>query len=266
MTGLIWLLAFTVCISINAQPAAETNFVIGGLPRLSGTSVSEDILVLTNRGYIVGYSETKRNPRWVCYRLTKVGAVDKKALNPERKNNFRADLRTKPPQVGSDAFAKLPYDRGHMAPSYGIGSRYGETAQDETFLMSNMCPQQPKLNRGIWKRLETKEADYLANGLGQVWIITGPILNANPKKIGKYQVEEPAAFFKIIVDNPNGKPRVLPFRFEMPTIPTQNLNAFLTSVGSIEKQTGIDFFSDLPAGQQKELEKQKPSSIWKVSK
>ena len=260
------VLLLSLHLGLYAEQIQETNFVFGGLPKLTKVSGSEDILVLTNRGYIVGYSETRKNPRWVCYKLSKVGEVGKAAANPERKNNFRADTRTKPPQVGPDAFEKLPYDRGHMAPSYGIGTRYGAIAQDETFLMSNMCPQAPSLNRGIWKNLEKKEADDFANGYGQVWIITGPIFSSNPKRIGKYGVEEPTAYFKIIVDKrDDAKARVLPFKIESTTTSTKNLNAFLTSVKSLEKLTGLDFFEQLPVQEQEELEKQKPSSIWKFA-
>ena len=38
-----------------------------------------------------------------------------------------------------------------MAPNFAIATRYGEEMQRQTFKMSNISPQSPALNRGVWR-------------------------------------------------------------------------------------------------------------------
>jgi endonuclease G len=258
----LWI---SVLAPVRAQTNCETDAVFGGPPRWATQTGHETILVLTNCAYIVGYSEARKDPLWVCYHLRKVGAVGQKAPNPPRKNNFKVDNRTAAKvKYGDFGYKSTHLDAGHMAPSYGIGSRYGVAAQDETFLMSNMCPQLDTLNRRTWARLESKEADNLANGVGEVWIIDGPIFDAHTTTIGTTGISRPEAFYKIILDGRNGKERVLAFRIFQTTIPTQNPDQFLTSVGTVENLTGLDFFAALPPTLRTKLEGQKPVTIWKV--
>ncbi len=72
----------------------EKNFFFGGVPMVTRTLPGDTIVVLTNCGYVVGYSEARRDPLWAAYRVKKVGKVGEQAENPERKNNFRSDKRT----------------------------------------------------------------------------------------------------------------------------------------------------------------------------
>src|SRR5688572_25766047 len=114
----------------QGAPPCEDNMLYGGLPKWLSRAGREKITVLTNCAYMVGYSETRKNPIWVAYHLRKMGPVGEQAKNPKRKDNFRTDPRTAA-KVNDEAFdfGKTKCDRGHMAPSYGIGSRYGANAQ-----------------------------------------------------------------------------------------------------------------------------------------
>ena len=93
---------------------------------------------------------------------------------PKRPEGFFTDPRTAA-RVESADYSESGYDRGHMAPNYAIGTRYGAAAQEETFKMSNVCPQRHRLNAGLWKDLETKIADNYTGRYGQVWVIDGPV-------------------------------------------------------------------------------------------
>src|ERR1041385_6747662 len=143
-----FLLAIALFCSLAAFAAdCDTRPLYGGLPKITRLSPGDTIVVVTNCGYVVGYSEARRNPLWVAYHLRKLGAPGTKAPNPERSNNFLKDTRTAI-QVADGDYTNSGYDRGHMAPSYAMGTRFGKAAQDESFLMSNMCPQLHSLNNG----------------------------------------------------------------------------------------------------------------------
>ena len=76
--------------------------------------------------------------------------------------------------------------------------------------MANIVPQKPDLNRRIWRMLEERVAKKYAIDFEEVWIITGPVYDENREAL-KSGVEIPDAFFKIIVDEVSGNPRVLAF-------------------------------------------------------
>ncbi len=130
-----------------ARPAAFASEVrvYGGLPNAAG--YGHPVIVLTNIGYLSGYCEGRRNPAWVGFSLSSI-TVGSTAKRPTK---FLADPRTAN-RVAHDDFTHSGYDRGHLAPNYAIGTRYGAEAQRETFYLSNIVPQSPNLNR-IWWRL-----------------------------------------------------------------------------------------------------------------
>lgn len=151
----------------------DSRYVFAGLPR---RSVNESELnILRNEAFIVAYDEQKKCPAWVAYRLS----GDIQFTNHERLG-FNVDERTDA-RIKQGDYTNSGYDRGHMAPSFGIYSRFGRGAQEETYLMSNVCPQTAELNRGRWEEIEAKEAgrtqrpESWAETYNEIWIVTGPI-------------------------------------------------------------------------------------------
>ena len=227
------------------------NLVYGGKP-----STILELNILENSSYYSAYSEKRRNPMWVGYRLD----VFKGKNNLNRPGKFITDFRTKA-KIDPRVYSKTGYDRGHLCPNSAIAARYGRKGQMETFLMSNICPQKPELNRKVWERLERLEEAY-ANKFGGIWIITGPIFDQHTE-ILNHQVEIPDAFFKILIDEDRGKVRVLPFIVPQKVSGKEILNDFLTSVDEIEKQTGLDFFTPMDKEFQDKLESfVPPKTMW----
>ncbi len=227
------------------------NLVYGGKPQ-----TLHELNILENTSYYSAYSEKKRNPLWVAYRLDYFKGQNKHS----RPGKFITDFRTKA-RISPGGYSKTGYDRGHMCPNSAIAARYGKQGQIETFLMSNICPQKPELNRKVWERLERLEEGY-ANKFGGIWIITGPIFDQHVEILNQ-QVEIPDAFFKILIDEDKGKVRVLPFIVPQNVTGKEILNEFLTSVDEIEKQTGLDFFTPMDKEFQDKLESfVPPKTMW----
>jgi len=224
-----------------------------GMPR--SYKLGDELVVLLNDGFIVGYSNARMDPLWVCYRLFRV-------VNPsagERPRKFKVDMRTLA-QVSHDDYTNSGYDRGHMAPNYAIATRYGREAQLQTFLMSNVCPQTPGLNRGLWKHLE-KEAREYANDLDEIWVITGPIFDADIERLPS-NVEIPDKFYKILVDEFGGSLRMLAFIMPQDVPSSSTLDDFLVSVDKIEKLTGLDFLWPLDDELEAKLEAYTETVLW----
>jgi len=230
----------------------DTRFVYGGMPR-----GNEGLVILENLGYLVGYDERKKNPGWVAYRLTKSESLEA----PERPEGFRVDERTRSRTKTND-YTGSGFDRGHLAPNYAIGLLYGKAAQEETFLMSNVVPQRPELNRGIWKDLEQREARRWGQRLESVWVICGPIYEKGSGQRLKGGEVVPDRFFKIVVDEIDGGIRALAFIFPQEVKEGSEMEAFLVSIDLIEMETGLDFFAILPDESEDALEIVHNKRVW----
>jgi len=140
-------------------------------------------------------------------------------------------------------------------------AKNGAGAQRETFLMSNIVPQKPTLNRTVWRFLEERVAKEYAMSFEELWIITGPVYDEHKETL-KSGVEIPDAFFKIIVDEIGGKPRVLAFVIGQDVTGSERFSQFLTSVDEVEMETGLDFLAELEDGLENRIEGQKAAAVW----
>ncbi len=238
----------------TTQADAHELRIYGGLPNSAG--YGHPIVVLTNLGYISGYCEARRNPAWVSFSVSSITV----GPSGKRLTKFLTDPRTRS-GVSHQDYSNSGYDRGHMAPNYAIATRYGQEAQRETFLMSNITPQSPDLNRIWWRVLEEKEANDFAVRLERVWVVTGPVFDQRIERLAS-GVEIPDAFYRIILDEENGQPRVLAFLAPQTITGKEPLAQFLTSVREIERQTGLDFYPELPKEVQERMESAKAERLW----
>lgn len=231
-------------------------YCYGGLPRATA-SFPYPITVLTNTGYLVGYCERRKDPVWVCYRLFRPDHWEA----PPRPQAFRTDYRTAA-RANPNDYSGSGYDRGHMAPNYAIALCYGPQAQLETFLMSNIIPQRPALNRQVWKHLEQDEIRDYAPRFGQLWVIDGPVFYHDERLKGGEAI--PDACFKIMVraGNRHPEPHILAFLVPQSVSGAEPPGRFLTSVRQIEQETGLDFFNALPPDLQRAFEETTALETW----
>ena len=155
-------------------------------------SESLDMTVLCNQAYTSYHSNPDRIPLLVSERVFSKSLSKKEP----RTNDFRADtrLRLRDRAILSDYY-KSGYDRGHMAPA---GDTNDHKTISESFLLSNMTPQNPELNRTLWKNIETY-ARIKANLNREVVVLTGVVFNhCQVDEKLKDRVSVPDKYYKII--------------------------------------------------------------------
>jgi len=197
-------------------------------------------VALCHHAYATFVDPTAKIPEWVVYTLTPAHAL---GCLP-RTNAFAADQSLPTGSATPQDYAGTGYDKGHVAPDGDMS--FDDQAENESFLMTNMLPQQPALNRGIWKLLETSVRGWAFQLNNTFTIYAGPIYSANDPKIGK-GVVVPHGFYKIVIDDNTGYVAAWAF----PHAPSQgnlgtDLTKFRTTVAGIEQITGIKF--PVPAG------------------
>ena len=184
--------------------------------------------------YQLDYNESHEQPNWVYYTLTRDG-VDGSA---ERKNNFRSDVKVTSGSATTSDYKASGYDRGHLCPAADM--RNSQIAMNESFYMSNMSPQHPSFNRGIWKQCEEVVRKGLVDTL---YIVTGPIFSDNKGAIGANKVTIPGSYYKVVYDKRNSKMVAYVIPNQKTDLP---LDHFLTTVDSVEILIGVDLFYQLP--------------------
>ncbi len=247
-----------------SNAAACPQHLFHGMPK--ATRPSSRFKPLCNDGYAVGYSEARKDPLWAAYHLTWV----EHPAHLQRPAKFSVDPRTEA-KVRHEDYTQQPprlYDRGHMAPNFAVGSRYGQEAQLQTFLMSNICPQAYRLNEQTWQYLEQVIAGTWSSRHDDLWVVTGPIFDAEPDAPNAERLngvaQIPAAFFTIVAEEHGGKVHLLAVVMDQGVKGTHVLKEFTRTVREIEEQTGLDFFSELPDDVESAVESAQPDPEWNV--
>lgn len=235
-----------VLIEAGKTPKATTNQYF--LP----TSTTNQIV--HHQNYSLSYSEKHEQAEWVAYEL-KASHLSK---TNHKRPYFQVDNAVKTKAAHWRNYKKSGFDKGHLCPAGD--RRFTKAAHDETFLTSNISPQEHQFNAGVWNRLEQK-VRYWAKKNDGVFVITGGVLENNLKTIGSESVSIPKQFYKVILDKTNGRIKMLAFLMphKASNLP---LYKFVVSVDKIEAITGIDFFKELDDSIEDELEKSSSYKNW----
>lgn len=218
--------------------------------------------ILFNRDYVLGYSYHFRQAKWAL-----------EIIDPgdgERADNFRSDHRI-PEMFRADRedYKSFGYDRGHLAAS--ANHREDELQNSETFLLSNMSPQIPKFNQGIWRDLEgavrTLNED---KKVLETFVISGPLFDFQKpvKEIGKDTKNEvtlpvPHAYFKsILVERNTGALWMWSFILDNKAS-NKPLEEFRVPTTKVERWAGIKLWERL-RGSNIAKEKNKKRKMWRV--
>lgn len=225
--------------------AASKPFSTKGL-ELPTTAKGRKAQVIAHQGYTTCYNSAWLVPNWVAYALTKqeLGGTEPRPNKP-----FEPDPMVKGKSAEHADYTNSGYSRGHMAPAADM--KWSRQAMLESFYLSNVCPQLPALNGGVWERLEAR-CRALASS-GTVYICCGPIMPASPKRIGRNGVAVPTSFYKVMCMQRGGKWQAIGFIMPNAAIKGSMFD-YAKTVDEVEKATGHDFFPALPDEVEKTIE------------
>lgn len=223
--------------SAQSNPIDErcADFVVWGAPVLKAEGNNQYVC---HTGYALNYNNRTRVAHYVVEHVKKTNLNGAAA----RGNDFREDP-TIPVQHRATLadYTASGYDRGHMAPAADF--TWSAQVMSESFYLSNMMPQHPGNNRGIWKYLE-EQTRALAMKYGDVYVITGTVYDAPVAPvIGK--VEVPNKIYKIVIDAKSGK--TLAHLFPNIKLDVADIDKYAVTVADIEQLTGINFSPKIPA-------------------
>ncbi|MDD2890803.1 MAG: DNA/RNA non-specific endonuclease [bacterium] len=194
--------------------------------------------IIKHTGYTLKYAESYEQPEWVAYKLT----YEMTKGTCKRIDNFRPDPMVKTGSAEPSDYKSSGYDRGHLAPAGDM--KWSDKAMSESFYMSNISPQKPGFNRGIWEKLEEQVRQW-AKDNREIYVVTGPILSKHLLTIGKNKVAVPSYFYKVILDFK--EPEIKGIGFVLPNQSSINpLATYAITIDSVETLTGIDFFPAIP--------------------
>ena len=212
--------------------------------------------VIAHEGYTVSYNSLWCIPNWVAYELT----AEEVDGDEPRGDDFVPDPLAKGNTATTNDYKHSGYDRGHMAPAGDM--KWSKTAMDESFYLSNICPQNKNLNKGDWKELEELARKW-ALEYGNIYIACGPIVADNHKTIGQNNVAVPESFFKVFLRETNNRWTTIGFLFENKA-GNKKLNTYIRSIDEIEELTGIDFFPLLADDVEEAIERQTNTYDWNI--
>lgn len=229
--GLLIGSATAIAQQIPPRPlTACANQVPYGFPTITG----RDITNICRTAYALSHDNSARIARWVAYTLTAENSI---GCEP-RINAFMSDRsipRGQRAELGD--YSNSGYDMGHIANNADMS--WNRTVARESFILSNVAPQLPNLNRGLWRQLETNVRSWAFNSGSSITIYSGSIYdNDSSHRIGVNQVIVPDAFYKILINNSTRESIAFIFPHQDRL---RSLRAMQTTVADVEQATGMTF-------------------------
>ena len=238
--------------SPHAQPVQSIHLPFGN-PSNANEQDRNNYLIV-GRGSVISYNESLGTANWVAWRTVK---SDLAASIP--RPDFRPDPRLPDGfrRIVHSDYSGSGYDRGHLVPS---ADRFANPElNEETFMMTNIVPQEGALNQYPWEKLESYARGQARRG-NDVYQIAG--VYGDKGKI-KGRITIPESCWKVIVILPRGASpdridkRVRVIAVDMPNeenIQNQPWERYRTTIRDIEQKAGINLFPDLPQDLQDILE------------
>ena len=211
---------------------------IVGLPSIPDTIPST---ILERYCYTVSYNHMKKQPNWVMWELKGEHVMKKKKgvwNKYQEDRSISADDRST-----LEDYKNSGYDKGHMCP--GGDCNWDDEGRDETFRLTNICPQNHNLNQGDWKEIEIACRNW-AKKYGSIYIVCGPIFfkSQQHERIGFNQIPVPEAFFKVVLCTEQNQPKGIGFICRN-TDGNRKKDFYVNSIRQVERVTGYSFFPNI---------------------
>ena len=237
--------------------APDNAILFAGAPRRTGDPAPSDIRILNRGEFLIGWSDRLRHPVWCAYHVRRDANFDA----GERPGFLRDRAVAAAPRP--DDYTKSGYDRGHMVPNYAIATRYGDLERKKTFMMSNIAPQTPALNRGVWRNLEHRIADLWTARYGEIWVIVGCISHSRETLSGT-NIDVPDEYYQLIVAQEGMDVRALAVLLRQQVSWNEWAARNIVTIDELEERTGLDFNPELPSFIQEPMEADRPTRLWPI--
>ena len=236
----------------DLYPAPKIEIQAQGLTDVKLPSGMKNV-VCHYSGFTSYFNPETHIPNCVAYEI-----IESETTGDEpRKKSFEADHTIDGCAESSD-YRNSGYDRGHMAPAADM--KWSKEAMEESFLMTNICPQVKSLNSGIWHRREQRVREWAARD-SSIIVVCGPIFTPGKpvEQIGEIGVAVPHRFFKALYAP--GRNIGIAFIFDNDKVKGE-LRKYAVTIDSVEHETGLDLFYNLPDDIENEVENQCNYKLW----
>lgn len=247
VAGLIWAINNTETSRQSDNPTIACEDL---LKVVAPGNIDEQIVDYT--GFTVSFNESLRIPNYVTYELT----ASETDGEETRMRKFLQDPNVAGCPEHKD-YTNSGYDRGHMAPAADM--KWSKDAMRDCFYLTNICPQNQKLNREAWQALEEKTRAWAVRD-GKLIVIVGPIVSNHPQRLAS-GIAIPEGFFKVLLATNVEPMRAIAFIYKNQS-GQKNMSQQAVSIDSVEEITGLDFFSSLPDEKETPLEKSCNFNAW----
>jgi DNA/RNA endonuclease G (NUC1) len=154
-----------IFLALREQPKPLVQPVMDLLPFGLPQTENKKLTYIYRHGYISAFDEEYLVPKWVCWRID---AKNINELNTPRIDLFERDVSLKLSPMPSQ-YVNTGFDMGHMCDCEDMS--YSPLTQKETFILSNIVPQAPHFNRGIWGKLERETRKLVKQTNDDYWIL-----------------------------------------------------------------------------------------------
>ena len=243
------------------DPVPEGQVFFAGAPARIGAPAPGDIVTLQRGEFAIGWSPSLKRPVWAAYHVPKEARFE-----VGKRPGFAKDRSVESAPSPAD-YTGSRYDRGHMVPNHAIVTRFGPDEQRKTFLMTNIAPQAPALNRGPWREMELRIADLWTAMYGEIWVVVGAISGTSPtsrEQIAKARIDVPEHYYMVIAAQTPDGVRALAVMIPQTTdrwaFPVHNI----VTIDELEKLSGLEFFPETPSFLKRPLQADRPTRLWPI--
>ena len=216
-----------------ADAGCSSQLFQGAAPAIKSEKLAEQTHPICFSEIAVLYSGLSRTPLWSAEHLAPARIERARNLPRLRSNAFHEEQKV-PQEERSELsdYRRSGFDRGHMAPN---GDMSTAEAQEESFSLANMIPQDPCNNEVLWEGIESAVRDIALSG-DEVYVVTGPAFLGTELESLKGRVLVPTHIYKAVyVPSRNAAAA-----YFAPNDDSQNWETL--SIADLETRVGIDAF------------------------